>query len=80
MAGLAEGVVDFALHCMAWQDGIPGFGFECGVIERGLELLLEEKGLVDSRLKKNGQRLMLKYLSLDSYRLIYDTRLAVSLA
>jgi hypothetical protein len=39
----------------------------CGVIERGLELLLEEKGLADSRLKKNGQRLMLKYLSLDSY-------------
>lgn len=54
------------LHCIAWHgmDGIPGFGFECGVIERGLELLLEEKGLVDSRLKKNGQRLMLKDASL----------------
>ncbi len=62
------------------MNGIPGFGFDCGVIEWGLELLLEEKGLVDSRLKKNGQRLMLKCLSIDSYRLIYDTRLAVSLA
>ncbi len=49
------------------MDDIPGFGFECGVIERGLELLLEEKGLVDSRLKKNGQRLTLKYLSHEPY-------------
>ncbi len=59
MAGLAEGVVDFALHCIAlhgmtWHgmDGIPGFGFQCGVIERGLERFLEEKGLVDNRLNK----------------------------
>ena len=35
------------------MDGIPGFGFECGVIERGWELLLEEKEVVDSRSKKN---------------------------
>lgn len=43
------------LHCIAWHgmDGIPGFGFECGVIERGWELLLEEKEVVDSRSKKN---------------------------
>jgi hypothetical protein len=28
MAGLVDGVVDFALHCMAGMDGIPGFSFE----------------------------------------------------
>jgi hypothetical protein len=28
IAGLVEGVVDFALHCMAGMDGIPGFSYE----------------------------------------------------
>jgi hypothetical protein len=37
MAGLVDGVVDFALHCMAGMDGIPGFSFE-RMVRRCLEL------------------------------------------
>jgi hypothetical protein len=37
MAGLVDGVVDFALHCMAGMDGIPGFSFE-RMVWRCLEL------------------------------------------
>ncbi len=42
IAGLldwVEGVVDFALHCMAGMDGIPGISFE-RVMELCSELLL----------------------------------------
>jgi hypothetical protein len=41
IAGLVEGVVDFALHCMAGMDGIPGFSYErvvrwvLGIVARG---------------------------------------------